>query len=88
MSRHKTADTDYSFIFKFVFTQKNIHENNTWQNFTVNEGFECAGRVCLDLARGSQNIGDLLSTGAFATNELGIARVLMHPPARVGDELA
>ena len=59
-----------------------VHENNTWQNSTANEGFESVGRGCLDLARGSQNIGDPLSTGAFATDELGMARVLMHPPAR------
>ena len=59
-----------------------VHENNTSQNSTANEGFESVGRGCLDLARGSQNIGDLLSTGAFATDERGMARVLMHPPAR------
>ena len=35
-----------------------VHENNTWQNSTANEGFESVGRGCLDLARGSQNIGD------------------------------
>ena len=35
-----------------------VHENNTWQNSTANEGFESVGRCCLDLARGSQNIGD------------------------------
>ena len=29
-----------------------VHENNTWQNSTVNEGFESVGRGCLDLARG------------------------------------
>ena len=45
MSRQKTPDTDYSFIFKFIFAQQNIHENNnTRENFTENEGFECAGR--------------------------------------------
>ena len=35
-----------------------VHENNTWQNSTANEGFESIGRGYLDLARGSQNIGD------------------------------
>ena len=52
-----------------------VHENNTWQNSTTNEGFGSIGRGCLDLARGSQMT--LLSTGAFATDEQGTARVLM-----------
>ena len=54
-----------------------VHENNTWQNSTANEGFESVGRGCLDLARGSQILATLLSTGAFATDERGMARVLM-----------
>ena len=35
-----------------------VHENNTWQNSMVNEGVESPGRGCLDLARGSENIGN------------------------------
>ena len=54
-----------------------VHENNTWQNSTANERFESVGRGCLDLARGSQNIGDPFATGAFATDARGTARVLM-----------
>ena len=58
-----------------------VHENNTWQNFTANEGFESAGRGCLDLKGVAKILVTLLSTGAFATDERGMARVLMHPPA-------
>ena len=54
-----------------------VHENNTWQNSTANEGFESVGRGCLDLARGSQNIGAPSVHRAFASGERGIARVLM-----------
>ena len=59
-----------------------VHENNTWQNSTANEGFESVGRGCLDLAGVAKILATLLSTGAFATDERGMARVLMHPPAR------
>ena len=59
-----------------------VHENNTWQNFMANEGFESAGRGCLILPGVAKILATLLSTGAFATVERGMARVLMHPPAR------
>ena len=66
-----------------------VHKNNTWKNSMENEGFESVGRGCLDLARGSQNIGDPFvqrylchrstrnSSGAHASSS-----------AHVGDELA
>ena len=54
-----------------------VHEKNTWQNSMVNEGFESVGRGCLDLARVAKILATLLSTGAFATDERGMARVLM-----------
>ena len=59
-----------------------VHENNTWQNFTENEGFESAGRAVWILPGVAKILATLLSTGAFATDERGMARVLMHPPAR------
>ena len=63
-----------------------VHENNTWQNSTANEGVESVGRGCLDLARGSQNIGDPFVHRCLChrctRNDLG-AHAIMHPPARM-----
>ena len=60
-----------------------VHENNTWQNSTANEGFESVGGAVWILPGVAKILATLLSTGAFATDEQGMARVLMHPPARM-----
>ena len=68
-----------------------VHENNTWQNSTVNEGFESVGRGCLDLARGSQNIGDpFVHVPLPPMNKewLGCSCCHASSSAHVGDELA
>ena len=69
-----------------------VHENNTWKNFTVNKGCESAGRGCLDLARGRQNIGDPFcpSVPLPPMNEerLGCSCCHASSSAHVGDELA
>ena len=68
-----------------------VHENNTWQNSTANEGFESVGRGCLDLARGSQHIGDpFVHRCLCPMNEewLGCSCCHASSSAHVGDELA
>ena len=59
-----------------------VHEKNTWENSTANEGFESVGRGFWILPGVAKILATLLSTGAFATDERGMARVLTHPPAR------
>ena len=54
-----------------------VHENNTWQNSTGNEGFNLLGGAVWILPGVAKILATLLSTGAFATDERGTAQVLM-----------
>ena len=53
-----------------------VHENNTWQNSTANEGFNLLGGAVWILPGVDKILATLLSTSAFATDERGMARVL------------
>src|SRR5215216_2818476 len=57
---------------------KTIHGKISWRTRDLN----VLGGAVWILPGVAKILATLLSTGAFATDERGIARVLMHPPAR------
>ena len=68
-----------------------VHENNTWQNPRRMKDLNLLGGAVWILPGVAKILATLLSTGAFATDERGMARVLMchaSSSAHVGDELA